>query len=106
MPIILNDKWRITCDKRMQWILQRRAGNKVRVSATGTIREPWDSRYFFDTRAGLISCISEHCGEVSASALEAVGKLPGRYEVRLERANDPDGKELHIEHREEKIGAG
>ena len=83
MPITLNDNWRVTDDGSLQWIIQRRAGNKVRVSKAGSTCEPWDARFFFDRRAHLISCIGEHCGKVSASALAAVGELPARYDEEL-----------------------
>ncbi len=81
LPIILNDTWRITCDGRLQWIIQRKRGIKACPRPDGTIRKPWESRYYFDVRTHLISCVIEHCGEISPTALAALAKLPERYRV-------------------------
>jgi hypothetical protein len=62
---VLNGKWRVVvCKHSIQWILQRRSG------------ERWRSRYFCRTRAGLMQCVHEHAGQIDGIALAIVLRLP------------------------------
>ena len=59
MLIPLNNDWRTTDDGCQQWVIQRCAGKRVRVSKAGPTRGPWDARYFFDARGLLISVATQ-----------------------------------------------
>ncbi len=47
---ILNEDWRVVFDP-LQWILEKRQGSR------------WRARSFCVTKAGLLRCIAEYCGE-------------------------------------------
>ena len=78
-PIIVNERWRVSHDGELQWILAQRTGVKVAPRPSGSLREPWRARYYLVWRRHIISCIKEHCGEVDADALLAVEALPERH---------------------------
>jgi hypothetical protein len=62
---VLNGNWRVVvCKHSIQWILQRRGG------------ERWRSRYFCRTREGLIACAREYCGQIDGVALARLLRLP------------------------------
>lgn len=62
---VLNGKWRVVvCKHSIQWILQRRGG------------ERWRSQYFCRSRLGLILCVREYAGSISGDALVILLKLP------------------------------
>jgi hypothetical protein len=65
LVVQLNLNWRVI-DDPLQWILQRRKGNR-RGKNTG-----WQSRSFCRTLDALLRCIREHCGEID---IEALAKL-------------------------------
>jgi hypothetical protein len=65
----LNKNWRIV-DDPLQWILQRRKGNPRKKNSG------WQDRSFCTTRAGLLVCIRENCGEVDDDALTQLQVLP------------------------------
>ena len=75
-PIVLNDRWRLTHDGKLQWILQQRVGKKASRRPDGSFWEPWCNRYYWHTREGLLFIADEHCGEFDRSLLEA---LPEGY---------------------------
>lgn len=64
--LILNEHWRVTFDP-LQWILERRSGSQ------------WKARSFCVTKAALLRCIREYCGEVDLSqVLESPDWHPDR----------------------------
>ena len=65
----VNDKWRVI-DDPLQWILQQRKGNS-RQKNSG-----WRSRSFCGTRAALLRCVREYCGEIRFDALTTLQALP------------------------------
>ena len=65
----LNATWRVI-DDPLQWILQRKRGNR-RNKNSG-----WKGRSYCRTRAALLRCIREYCGEVAVEALAKVQALP------------------------------
>ena len=69
-PIYLNDRWRVTTDDPLQYILQCRKGKDA------TKPKAWRDRSFCRKRAALLRCIREYCGEVDAGALARVMRLP------------------------------
>lgn len=71
----LNDRWRVTIDRR-QWILEVRKG-RATSKATG-----WKARRFLITRTALLRSVAELCGDVHSSAIEIINSLPGRHSRR------------------------
>jgi hypothetical protein len=65
--IELGNGWRVAYDP-LQWMLQRYQGGR------------WRDRSFCCTRAGLLRCISEHCGEVDVTE---VMRLPEWHPDRV-----------------------
>jgi hypothetical protein len=65
----LNENWRLV-DDPLQWILQRRKGNPRKKNSG------WRERSFCRTRAGLLRCVRESCGEVDDNALAQLHALP------------------------------
>src|SRR5262249_35189869 len=65
----LNLNWRVV-DDPLQWILQRRKGNR-RSKNTG-----WQIRSFCRTLDALLRCIREHCGDIDVEALAKLKSLP------------------------------
>jgi hypothetical protein len=62
---VLNSRWRVVvCKHSIQWILQRRGG------------ERWRSQYFCRSRLGLILCVREYAGQISGDALVILLRLP------------------------------
>jgi hypothetical protein len=72
--------WRIVSDE-LQWLLQHREGNR------------WNNRSYCCTRAGLLRCVGEYCGEVDAEALAQVRALPDWHPDRASTFVEPDHKE-------------
>ena len=71
---ILNDHWRvIVCRAGIQWILQRRAGER-----RGRAR--WASRSYCRTKEGLTLFSHEHAGEIEPAALAILAALPARID--------------------------
>ena len=71
---ILNDHWRvIVCRAGIQWILQRRAGERH-----GSAR--WASRSYCRTKDGLILFSHEHAGGIEPAAVAILDALPARPE--------------------------
>lgn len=69
---VLNDHWRvIVCKDGIQWILQRRAGERH-----GTAR--FDCRSHVRSREALIRLCREHAGEISPAAMSILNALPER----------------------------
>lgn len=69
---VLTDHWRvIVCKDGIQWILQRRAGERH-----GTAR--FDSRSYVRARQALMRLCRERAGEIDPSALSILEALPGR----------------------------
>jgi hypothetical protein len=68
-PVIakLNDRWRVvTCGAGIQWILQRRRGDR------------WSGYWFCRTREALIRGAREYAGEINGAALVTLLRLPER----------------------------
>jgi hypothetical protein len=64
----LNDRWRvIACRSQIQWILQRRGGDR------------WNDQYYFRTREGLMLFVREYAGEIHGDALVTLLRLPERF---------------------------
>ena len=69
---VLNAGWRvISCRDGLQWILQRRAGQRQG-------RPRWEGRSFCCTREALVRCAREHAGDIAADALVILLRLPER----------------------------
>ncbi|MAN78383.1 MAG: hypothetical protein CML24_14650 [Rhizobiales bacterium] len=70
LVVMLNADWRlVTCRDGVQWILQKYRGIK-----NGMAR--YEGRSFCRSRAGLVRCIGEKCGEVLPAALAIIRALP------------------------------
>ena len=68
--VALNDDWRVVvCSASIQWILQRRAGERH-----GAAR--WTSVAFHRSRASLIAAVQARCGQVDPDAAEIIDALP------------------------------
>jgi hypothetical protein len=68
----LNGNWRvIVCRAGIQWILQRRAGERHG-------RARWASRSYFRTSEGLIRFSREYAGEIEPDACAVLAALPAR----------------------------
>ena len=79
MNIQLNTRWRVVDDGRLQWILQRKANKGRSQRADGSSVSQYTNRSFCETRAALLRCVGEYCGEVDQDALRLVEQLPERY---------------------------
>lgn len=69
-PVIanLNDRWRVVaCSAGIQWILQRRRGDR------------WDGYWFCRTREALVRGARKHAGEIGGVALVTLLRLPERF---------------------------
>ena len=77
--IQLNERWRVADDGELQWMLQRKANKGRAQRADGSLRSPYRTRSFCETRAALLRCIREYCGQVDGAALRTVEGLPERY---------------------------
>jgi hypothetical protein len=67
---ILNPRWRvIECQKRIQWILQRRAGLRYG-------RTRWEGRCFCRTRDVLVRRVRELAGDIEPIASAVLKNLP------------------------------
>lgn len=73
----LNDKWRIV-DDPLQWILQRRAGNRRRSDGSEDPRS-WQGMSYCMTRAVLLRDIRERAGEVDPAAVAFIESWPERH---------------------------
>ena len=74
----LNDSWRvIVCRAGIQWILQRRRGER-----RGTAR--WEGRGFCRTSAALNRLSRNHAGVIDPTAADILGSLPERIVTGLE----------------------
>jgi hypothetical protein len=69
----LNDRWRVTDDGQLQWILEVRKGRE-RSKATG-----WRGRSFHTTRTHLLADIERLCGSAESNAMDALAELPTKY---------------------------
>jgi len=72
-PVVLNTRWRVG-DDPLQWLLQRREGDR------------WRNRSFCRTREGLLRCVNEYCGIIDAEALKWLEALPDCAITHLYRA--------------------
>jgi hypothetical protein len=73
---ILNGSWRvIECAAGIQWILQRRAGERHG-------RARWDARSFCRTKETLIRLCRGCDGEINATAAATLAALPDRFEEK------------------------
>lgn len=63
----------------LQWILQRRDG-ETRERSSG-----WSNRAYCVTRAGLLRCVREYCGEIDVDALALLRALPEWHPDRQQR---------------------
>ncbi len=71
----INDRWRLSEDGDVQWILQR-ANPKAKDD-----RHRWSSVAFCGTRAGLLNVALPHYGIISSDAASRVlESLPEHYE--------------------------
>jgi hypothetical protein len=68
----LNTSWRVV-DDPLQWVLQHKKGNPRRKNPG------WENRSFCTTRAGLLRCAREYCGEADPAALAALSALPEHH---------------------------
>ena len=73
----LNDKWRIV-DDPLQWILQRRAGNRTRSDGSEDPRA-WRGSAYCTTRRALLSNIRERAGDVDPAAVAFIETWPERH---------------------------
>ncbi len=65
----INDRWRLTEDGALQWILEKRKG------------ERWYAKAYCGTRAGLLEVALLHHGVAApAPVLVALDRLPEHYE--------------------------
>ena len=71
-PVELNDRWRVTSDGLLQWILWARQ-TKPRAKASGYV-----ARRFHCWRGPLIDAIGRFCGEVDPAALATIKAWPER----------------------------
>src|SRR5262249_19234027 len=81
--IQLNGAWRVV-DHALQWILQRRAGNP-RNKNSG-----WENRSYCTSRAALLRCTREYCGEVDVTASAALCALTENH------SDTEGGDDAHI----------
>lgn len=82
MIVDLNDRWRVTEDGKLQWILQHKEGAR------------WRSRSFFRTRLELLRDVGELCGDVDPQILQALGALPPTYDEFLASMPKPPGNTI------------
>jgi hypothetical protein len=72
---ILNDRWRIIeCRDGIQWILQRRAGERHG-------RPRWDGRSYCRTKEALIRVCRDYAGEFDPAAAAVLASLPERIDL-------------------------
>jgi hypothetical protein len=83
----LNDEWRvIICAAAIQWILQRRAGERH-----GTAR--WEGRSYCRTREALNRLSRKHAGAVDPNAAAILASLPETIATHQDRSRPaPRGK--------------
>ena len=72
-PVTLNDRWRVTSDGLLQWILWAREA-KPRAKASG-----YAAKRFHCSRGSLIDAIGRFCGEVDSAALATIAAWPERH---------------------------
>ena len=83
-PLGLNNGWRVVNDP-LQWVLQRQQGGR------------WHNRSYCCTRAALLRCIREYCGDADLSvALQLPAWHPDR--TRIERGTGPEALPLTEQH--------
>ncbi|MGN6310416.1 MAG: hypothetical protein ACTHNN_12770 [Xanthobacteraceae bacterium] len=67
---VLNNRWRvIDCRDGIQWILQRRAGERHG-------RPRWDSWRYHRSRDALIASTGSLCGDIDPTAVAVLASLP------------------------------
>ena len=71
--VTLNDRWRVTSDGLLQWIVWTREA-KPRAKASGCV-----ARRFHCSRGALIDAIGRFCGEVDPAALAEIEAWPERH---------------------------
>jgi hypothetical protein len=71
--VTLNDRWRVTSDGLLQWILWARQA-KPRSKASGYV-----ARRFHCWRGPLIEAIRRFCGDIDPAALKIIGTWPERH---------------------------
>jgi len=71
-PVQLNAGWRVSEDS-LQWMLQRRCSKPSQ-------KAKWTGRSFCRTRAALLRCVREYCGDVDKGALKQLEGLPEWHE--------------------------
>lgn len=72
---VLNDRWRvIECHDGIQWILQRRAGERHG-------RPRWDGKSYCRTKEGLYRVCRASAGAIDPAAVATLASLPERIDL-------------------------
>ena len=87
MLVTLNERWRVV-DDPLQFILQYR-DREIRHSGEKEIRRAWQGKQYCRTRAALIRCIHEYCGQVDPAALAYIETWPERHAPGVVRPWQP-----------------
>jgi hypothetical protein len=84
----LNDRWRvIVCAADIQWILQRRAGERHG-------RARWDARSFCRTSEALNRLSRRHAGVIDPTAAAILTSLPERIDDAVRRGAAMTGRTI------------
>ncbi len=83
-PVVLNERWRVADDGKLQWCLQCRRRNMVRSDGSEDPRS-WQGSAYCTSRRALLSNIRERAGDVEPAALAVIEQLPETYPTEKPR---------------------